>query len=302
MNDQAKFKKMLELLLLLSGNVRYSVTELAKKFDTSERSIYRFLETFRNAGLVLTKTDGYVNIDKNCSELKDISDLLHFTEEEAYILSKAIEAIDDTNVIKRNLTKKLYALYNFDRVVDTVIRKENSANVHALMQAIKQQRQVALVNYQSANSQQITTRLVEPFSFTSNYISVWCYEPATGQNKLFKTARIGSVTLLETGWQNTAKHNAGFMDVFRMSSFKKIPVTLQLSLRAKNLLIEEYPLAEQHLHSHHGTYVFEGFVCNFEGVGRFVLGLCAEVKVINPPELSAFLHQKLAQSAFFSSD
>ena len=33
MSDQIKFRKMLEILLLLSGNFGYSITEIADKFE-----------------------------------------------------------------------------------------------------------------------------------------------------------------------------------------------------------------------------------------------------------------------------
>ena len=288
---------MLEMLLLLSGNMRYSKTQLAEKYDMSERTVYRYLETFKEAGLVIRQDDGYVNIDRCQSEFKDISELLHFSEEEAYILGKAIHAIDDTNLIKSNLIKKLYSLYDFKRVADTVVKKEYAENVHQILDAIQNKRQVTFINYQSASSNMITDRLVEPFDFTTNYISVWCYEPESGQNKLFKTSRIGRVDVTNLSWRHQPLHDAGFMDVFRISSNEKITVKLELTLRAKNLLIEEYPLAEQYLQPlANGQYLFDGYVCTFDGVSRFVLGLCSEVKVIEPPSMLVFIKQKIKQS------
>jgi predicted DNA-binding transcriptional regulator YafY len=120
MNDQAKLSKMLEMILPLAGNAGYSKKQIADKFQISERTVYRYLETFRQAGLVLDLQNGYYRIDRNNSEFKDISQLLHFSKEEGYILSKAIHAIDDNHVIKSNLVKKLYALYDFDRVAQTM--------------------------------------------------------------------------------------------------------------------------------------------------------------------------------------
>jgi predicted DNA-binding transcriptional regulator YafY len=53
MNDQAKFQRMLEILMKLSGSYGYSVKQLSEEFDSSDRTIYRYLNTFKNAGFLL---------------------------------------------------------------------------------------------------------------------------------------------------------------------------------------------------------------------------------------------------------
>lgn len=300
MSNQAKLRKMLEILLLLSGNRLYSVRDLAEKYGSSERTIYRYIDTFKEAGLVFDGRDGVFHIDKCNSEFKEISELLHFNEEEAYILSKAIHAIDDTNLIKSNLIKKLYSLYDFNRVADTVVKKEHSENVHRILEAIKHKRQVRLVEYRSASSESITDRLVEPFDFSTNYISIWCYELASGMNKMFKTSRVGEVHITDTPWRNQHLHCKGFVDVFRISSNQQTPVKLVLTMRAKSLLEEEYPLSERHISMlPDGRYLFEAPVCAFDGVGRFVMGLCHEVQILEPLELKQFVKDKLADSVLW---
>ncbi len=299
MDSQAKLRKMLEIIILMSGNLRYTIDEIAQKADITQRTVYRYIDTFKQAGLVLSNNNGYINIDRQNSEFKDISQLLHFSEEEGFILSRAIHAIDDNHVIKANLVRKLYSLYNFDRVAQTIIKKEHSETVHNIIQAIHQNKQVELLNYQSANSQTIYNRVIEPFAFTTNYIAIWAFEPKTQQNKLFKTARVGAVNILQNNWQYKNLHNQGFIDVFRISSLNKTNVVFDMRLRAKNLLIEEYPLAEQYITKlDNYKYRFNGFVCNFEGVARFILGLCNEVDIIEPNELVLFINQKIKQSTF----
>ena len=48
--DQPKIERLLRLLRLLSGNVTYTVDELADRLDTSWRSIYRYIDTLKSAG------------------------------------------------------------------------------------------------------------------------------------------------------------------------------------------------------------------------------------------------------------
>lgn len=286
---------MLEVLLMLSGNIRYTRKELCQRVNKSERSMYRYFETFRQVGFVLECKDGYYFINKNESTCKDISELLHFTEEEAYILSKTIHSIDDNNIIKSNLIKKLYALYDFDRVAKTIVKKEYSENVHTIIKAIKNKKQLKLTNYVSAKSNNVTDRLVEPFEFTTNYISVWCYEPSSRSNKLFKTARIGKAELTNNDWQHQEGHKQALMDVFRISSYERTDVKLILNTRAASLLAEEYPLAEQYMQpTKNDKYIFEGWVCSFDGIGRFILGLPGEIEIIKPSSLKTYLTKRIA--------
>ena len=293
--DQAKLERMLKILMFLSSGIKYSVDQIAERFEISTRTAHRYIETFRKAGFIIPKpVEGRYYVDKKSPYFKEISELLHFTEEEAFILGKAIHSIDEVNIIKTNLIKKLYALYDFDRVAVTVVKKENSENVHNLIKAIKEKKQVILRAYQSAHSSLIRDRLVEPFGFTTNYISVWAFDPESQTNKLFKTARIKKVDITDNNRQNEQKHKEGNIDIFRISSYEKTPVKLQLNLRAYNLLLEEYPLSEKYITKINDTkYLYDGWVCSFDGIGRFVLGLCEDIEILKPPALKKFLKEKI---------
>ena len=70
-------------------------------------------------------------------------------------------------------------------------------------------------------------------------------------------------------------------------------VTLELSLRAYLLLREEYPLSLPFLTKEEDHYLFHGPVANFDGVGRFVLGLIDEVRIKSPEGFIDFLRNKL---------
>jgi len=297
MSKQPKLQRTLELLLMLNCKYGRSLDYIAERLDVSPRTVYRYIGTIRSAGFVVSKKDSggttYYSINKAKSNYKDISELLHFSKEEAYILSKAIHTIDQENELKTNLIKKLYSLYDFDRVAVPIIKKENSENVHKLTQAINDKKQVILSNYQSSNSSSTYDRKVEPFGFSTNFISVWCFDTKDLINKIFKTSRIGKVILTEENWKNEKKHQETFMDVFRISSEQKIPVKLTLSMLAKNLLIEEYPLAEKHIKRiNDNSYIFETEVAGLEGIGRFTLGLIDEITVHYPESLKQYLIKK----------
>ena len=111
--DQPKLERMLRLMKLMTGNVNYTVNDLAERLDTSYRSIYRYIETFKDAGFVVHKLDGGIyKLGKESRYFKDISQLVHFTDEEAHIVNQLIEGLDNTNMLKQNLRKKLSSVYN----------------------------------------------------------------------------------------------------------------------------------------------------------------------------------------------
>lgn len=299
MANQPRLERLLRLMLMLSGSNSYSITDIARRLELSERTAYRYLESLRDAGFIITRNGNQIGIDKESPYLKEIGELLHFTREEAWILNKAILALDDEIPIKQNLARKLYSLYDLKGVPYPVVKRENSERVITLIRAIEEKHRVRLMGYQSANSGTVANRLVEPFSFTLNYGYIWCFEVESGKNKLFKTARIGCVEDTGVPWQSESLHQELPTDVFRISGSRKIPVTVRLTMRAASLLTEEYPLAEEFIHVDSGSgSLFDGWVSSFEGIGRFVLGLPGEVEVVGPESFRKYLYERLAGKKF----
>lgn len=193
--DQPKMERLLRLMKLLTGNVQYSVNDLAERLETSPRSIYRYIDTFKEAGFVIQKKGDTFRLGKESKHFKDISQLIHFTEEEAYIVNKLIDALDDTNLLKQHLRHKLASVYDCTSLADCVVRGNNAQNVHAVIEAIETQKQVVFTNYASSNTGIVRDRRVEPFAFTTNYVQIWCFDLEAKTNKLFKTERIGGVNV-----------------------------------------------------------------------------------------------------------
>ena len=295
--DQPKLERMLRLMKLMTGNVNYTVNDLAERLDTSYRSIYRYIETFKDAGFGVQKLDGGVyKLGKESRYFKEISQLVHFTDEEAHIVNQLIEALDDTNSLKQNLRRKLTTVYNCTSMASSIVRGKNASNVNRLLEAIEEHRQVVLVDYASSHTGVVRNRLVEPFGFTTNYVQAWCYEPESGMNKLFKVSRIGSVEVLDVEWQSEVQHAEGYIDIFRMTGFDQHRVQLRLGMLARNLLIEEYPLAERDITSlGDKSWLLDAMVCNYLGIGRFVMGLLDDVEIVDSPEFERYIADSVAK-------
>ncbi len=287
--DQPKIERMLRLMKMLTANTAYTVDDIAQRLDMSRRTIYRYIDTFREAGFVIKKNGQHIRLDKESPHFKDISQLVHFTEEEAVILKRAIESIDDTNLLKQNLKRKLYSVYDNKILADTIVKGSNAATVHALIEAIEQQRGVVLRDYRSAHGSVVRDRRVEPFAFTTNYVQVWCYDTESDSCKLFKLARIGSVDILDEPWQHQEQHRKSFIDIFRVSGDERHRVRLRLGMMARNLLLEEYPLAEQELSCEGEYWVLDTYVASYAGVGRFVVGLMDDIEILDTPALEQYV-------------
>ena len=297
--DQPKIERLLRLMKLLTANTTYTVDQLAERLDMSRRTIYRYIDTFRDAGFVIKKSGDCIRLDKASPHFRDISQLVHFTEEEAVILKSAIESIDDTNLLKQNLKKKLYAVYDNKTLADTVVRGKNAPNIRRLIEAIDEERQVILKSYQSAHGSAVRDRRVEPFAFTTNYVQVWCYDTEDGRNKLFKSARIGAVEFTDTPWAHKADHHEGFIDIFRMHGEEhRTRIVLELGLLSYNLLLEEYPLSERYLKAlGEGRWLLDTEVAGMAGVGRFVVGLLDDIRIIEGEELKEYLRHYMAKNS-----
>jgi predicted DNA-binding transcriptional regulator YafY len=276
---------------LLTGNVEYSVDDIAERLDMSRRTIYRYIDSFREAGFVIKKSRGCIRLDKESPHFKDISQLVHFTEEEAVILRRAIESIDDTNLLKQNLKRKLYSVYDSRTLADTIVKGRNSSNVHSLIEAIENKQQVVLHNYQSSRS--IRDRRVEPFAFTTNYVNVWCYDLEDNRCKIFKTARITTVEITFEPWRFEDKHKEGYIDIFRMIAQPEavlIPIKLNLGRLAYNLILEEYPLSEKYITQIDDSHWrLECKVADLQGVARFAVGLLDDIDISECAELKEYI-------------
>lgn len=139
--------------------------------------------------------------------------------------------------------------------------------------------------------------------FSTNYADVYAYEIATGQNKIFKVCRIGWVKPTCHTWEHEDKHEVISPDCFRMNGKESTPVTLKMTLMAKNLLIEEYPLSARDLTYEDGHWWLRTNVKSMAGVGRFYLGLSDQIEILDSPELVSYIskHVKRNLTIFFDN-
>lgn len=286
-----QMKKTIQLILLLSGSRSYNIQELKDRFEISERTAYRYLNKFEDAGLVLNRDNGRYRFLQSSSEIKNLHRLFHFSEEEAEIFYHSLDNLSVDSETKIRLMRKLHALYDF-KALRRMKDAPSVEKIQRITDGINHKKCVVLKNYRSSNSETVSDRRVEAFQYMEDYKAVWCYDLSDNKNKQFRISRIGHVEVLDKIWEYEKHHNLPFFDAFRMSATEPIArVNAVLTLKAYNLIREEYPLSEQYLEKVMNQYKLDIPIADFHGIGRFVLGLPGEIEVIEPKEFKVFLQQ-----------
>ena len=291
--DQPKIERLLRLMQYLSGNTYYTLDELSGKLDISRRTMFRYIDTFRNAGFVVQKiNEGVYRMANMRNSDADLSKIVYFSEEEAFVVNGLIDALDDTNAMKNELKLKLSAVYEATNIKKYTINKGVSKTISNLALAIKNKKTVVLRHYSSSRSNTVKDYQVEPFVFTTNYLDVWAFDVNDKQNKTFKVARIGEVEALEKEWANESAHQEEPTDSFRSHSNQAFHVKLKLTQVAKNRMVEDFPLTAREIIQDKDAWYYEGDVRSMEGIGRFVLSLPEHITILEGEEVRQYVRDK----------
>ncbi|MGB3454029.1 MAG: WYL domain-containing protein [Moheibacter sp.] len=284
-------EKSIRLLMLLSGNRTYSCEELQERLGLSERSIYRHLREIEDTGFALERKEGRYRLFENEPQTKELKKLVHFTEEEAYVFYRALCQLEEFEFSAKDLIRKLHALYDF-QALNKIKKPDQLSKIQKIKQAISEGKQILFKNYHSSGSGTISDRQVEVFAFLPDYKSVWAMDCRDKDVKQFKISRIENLEILSSPWQLTELHIQPFTDAFRMSARKPLAtVEATLTLKAYNLLKEEFPVAEEFIEKKHPEYYLKIPIADFHGIGRFVLGLPGDVVVHQPQDFKTFLKE-----------
>lgn len=292
--DKERFDRQLRLLVLLTQDRDTDIDSLSRELQMSRRSIYRYIETFRELGFVVEKRGNRYRVSPSSPFFRRITERIHFTEDEALTINQVLNAVYDRSPQVRHLRQKLSSLYDFDVLARHGVDEHIARNLASLYDAVKLERVAVLRGYVSPSSGKVSDRMVEPYMFLSENSEVRCYELATGMNKTFKISRAERVDLLDMLWSHKEAHLPFYTDMFGFSGEQLFPVRLVLGPLSARLLIEEVPSAASQLALlDDGRYRLHARVCSYKGVGRFVLGLCDDVEVESPRDFKDYLRARV---------
>ena len=292
---QAKLLRLFQIIAVLKSG-HWTIKQLADRFDTSERTIYRYINLLEEVDFLLEKDFDnrffIITTDDDPSQAQ-------FSIEETKLIKKLIQSGTQDNPLKNSLLKKLSLNSEMDSMPRLFVKVRLGQFVDQLAETIRNKNQVVLKNYHSANSNEIRDRLVEPIHFGDNYQSVVALDTQDKVCKQFKLDRIGEIIEMKTPYQFEDLHRKNQSDIFGFSGDSNTWITLHLSLRAYLLLREEYPLSIPYTERTEDGYTFHGPVSNLDGIGRFVMGLMDEIQIEGPEVFKNFVTNKFQQQALF---
>ena len=293
---QAKLLRLFQIIAVLKSG-HWTIRQLAERFDTSERTIYRYINLLEEVDFLLEK-----NFDNRYFIITTDDDpsQAQFSIEETKLIKKLIQSGAHDNPLKSTLLKKLSLNSEMDSMPRLFLKVRLGHFVDQLAEAIKNKNQVVLKNYHSANNNEIRDRLVEPIHFGDNYQSIIALDCRDRICKQFKQDRIGEIVATDNKFEHEELHQKNQTDIFGFTGDSNTWITLHLTLRAYLLLREEFPISIPFTERLEDGYQFHGPVSNFDGIGRFVMGLMDEVRIVGPDVFRSFIQNKLQQQILFS--
>ncbi len=238
--------------------------------------MYRYLELLAEVGFEIQKDSSnryYLNHDH----------IESFTKEEAELISQSISSNNKNNPLVKSIRTKLVLLDEMNIASNEIVASHYSKVISKLQEAIETQSQVILSKYQSASTESVSDRLVEPVSFSFNFDSITAFEVESGMNKFFKIERIGDVQILDNPFEHLEKHESLESDIFGFNETgERHHVKLQLSMRAMLWLRDDYPLSISFMKEESdGQWILDVKVFTMEPVNRIIRSMPNDIISIN---------------------
>lgn len=283
---QTTLEKLIVLIDQLKYKRRKSYKQLANILEKSERQIRRDVQMLERFYALDYDEYGrpFILAEVNEDEL-----MVSLTAEEMDFLGKLVNG--SKNTLREGLLKKLDRMQR----LDLSDRPSIAEVIDTLEEGINRKERVMLKGYVSAGNDQPRDILVEPISITElKYLTA--FDVKGGITKIYSLDRMQDAELLFEDFECEEQHRHLKPDPFGVVTGKAYDAELLLTNRAYLLMREEYPRTLEFLHASENEkypWRFKGWVFGLQGVGRFVLGLIDEIKVMSPEELNRFIEEKV---------
>ena len=290
MFNQNRIYRLFQLINYLKARPAKSVRSIESFLDTSERTVYRYLDLLKDLGFTIERDSNNKIFIASSSD----TDLIPFTPQEAEYLKMLLLSSGKENQLAQSVLQKVQQSSEIEIGANSLFKAHLAKIVEQISVAIIEGKQLLIKGYSSANSQSISDRLVEPTCFTDNYDSVSAFEIKTRLNKYFNIERMTGVEVQDTPMKHEAQHEFYKPDIFGFQgkSMNK-EIELQMTMRAYLVLKEEYPMSAAFIKPipDTGKYYFKANVQSFQAPGRFVLGFLEEVDVVGSKEFIRFIQK-----------
>ena len=285
--DKDRVERIFSMFMYLTFNKDKSVEDLAKMLGVSRCTIYRYIELYKNLGFELSTK--YGNVYRIVSYPKEFKELSNIP-----LGGTAPCWIADTNAVESWNGSTYEVLEDF---------RENSAytkvpylikfthNANKLIKASKEKKIVILRQYGCDESNGYCDRKVEPYNFGWYFNYLWAYDHKTMKNEMFRVTQIDEVVILDQDWSEEKRHKKQKLDVFGTAGHTTINVKVMMTLRVKNRLLDEHPMAIRKVKRLGDTsmWLLDTEVCGYRELTRFCQGFMDEVEILEGEGLMEYM-------------
>lgn len=292
-DDSGKLHRLFRLVNLLASRKNgFMLSELIDATNSSRRTVYRDLKILEETGFDLQKTK---NGRFFLSRSSEVSENLTFSKDEAELIRQALTSLPPESAAI--IQGKISAHSETEKHLKFAVNAQRAKVFSKLSQAIREHKQVVLIDYHSNASASVSNRLVEPFGFHDQSSLLIAYELRSGQVKQYKIDRITDVKIEDVAWQYPEKHLAERQDAFGMLvKGDGVDVRLVLDEVSANLWKEERGEAGLSVLSQigQGQFRLEGKFSSCVAIGRFVMGLPDHIRVEGNEALRQYLKDQVS--------
>jgi proteasome accessory factor C len=291
MHNQNKILRVLQLITILKKEPAKSIRFLAGVLESTDRTVYRYLDLVKELGFELHKDHNNKFQIVGGDEYQQIS----FSNEEVSLLRDLVLSTGKDSKLKDSLLQKIYLQSELAIQGNHILKANLGRMVEKINHSITEKKRILLKGYHSLNTQKISDRIIEPITLTDNYNSVIGFELETQLNKYYNLERITEVVIIDEVQEFGELHQLDEIDVFGFSEKNglKFSVELLVSLRAYILLKEQYPKIDNHITKEINTekYRVKIDVNNPKPITRFILGLKDEIEIIGSHQFINFISE-----------
>jgi proteasome accessory factor C len=145
MPEDTKTHRILKMIMYLSNSSPKSLEECTSYLGIKNSTFYDYQNLLKDTGFEIVQANGKYKIEYRLEDHKVLKNILHFTDEENFLLARVIDQLDEKSSKKQALKNKIIRFLNHDDAIERYIRKEKPEIVKVLNAAIKQKRKILFI-------------------------------------------------------------------------------------------------------------------------------------------------------------
>lgn len=298
---QQKLLGLLRLIRLLKEPGGLTMAELLTRLDKKKRTMQRYLQLLEEVGYPVDKTTTHPARYFLFEPDPEGRGIRHepLNPKEAELLNLRLADLGTPNHVLTGLRQKLQLPTLLLPQPHELHSLRQARILETLTLAIELGRRVRLLAYESGNTGTVRDRVVEPLALVNNYTQLATNDVESEDFRTYNLSRMGGAELLEAA--SSLPDSGRRPDVFGMAETDNwtsvelllTPRSYQQLLRESAAAVAECRPATDAEKADGWAYRYLGRVHGFHGVGRFVLGLPLEVRIVAPEELRRVVLEKV---------